>query len=81
MASAKKSVVTALMSVCVSASLLLLSMASFAATPVAVWDRDFTTMTQGAYTLSENGNTNGGDYLQISGNNATISSSVIPFSS
>ena len=39
----------------------------FAATPVAVWDGDFTTMTKGVYTLSENGNTKMDSYLQISG--------------
>ena len=37
-----------------------------AADPVAVWDGDFTTMTQGTYTLSENGNTKTDTYLQIS---------------
>ena len=39
----------------------------FAATPVAVWDGDFGTLTKGAYTLSENGNTRTDSYLQISG--------------
>lgn len=40
-----------------------------AATPVAVWDGDFTTLTKGTFTLSENGNTKTDSYLQISGDN------------
>ena len=40
-----------------------------AATPIAVWDGDFTTLTKGTFTLSENGNTKTDSYLQISGNN------------
>ena len=43
--------------------------AAFAATPVAVWDGDFTTLTKGTFTLSENGNTKTDSYLQISGDN------------
>ncbi len=53
-----------------AAAALLASMhAVFAATPVAVWDGDFTTLTKGTFTLSENGNTKTDSYLQISGNN------------
>ena len=45
------------------------ALTTFAATPVAVWDGDFTTLTKGTFTLSENGNTKTDSYLQISGNN------------
>lgn len=48
------------------------ALASYAADPVAVWDRDFTTLTQGTYTLSENGNTKNDSYLQISGDNGIL---------
>ena len=44
----------------------------FAVDPVAVWDGDFTTMTQGNYTLSENGNTKTDTNLQISGDNGIL---------
>lgn len=50
-------------------ALALMGAGAWAADPVAVWDRDFTTMTQGTYTLSENGNTKTESYLQISGDN------------
>ena len=43
-----------------------------AATPVAVWDGDFTTMTKGNYTLAENGNTKTDTYLQISGDQGIL---------
>lgn len=49
---------------------------AWAATPVAVWDGDFTTMTKGTYTLSENGNTKTDTYLQISGNNGVLVTST-----
>ena len=45
---------------------------AWAADPVAVWDRDFSTMTKGVYTLSENGNTKTDSYLQISGDNGVL---------
>ena len=47
-----------------------------AATPLAVWDRDFSTMTSGTFTLSENGNTKGNGYLQISGDNGILLTST-----
>ena len=50
--------------------------AAFAATPLAVWDGDFTTLTKGTFTLSENGNTKTSSYLQISGNNGILVSST-----
>ena len=53
----------------ISAIACSLSLAAMAATPVAVWDGDFTTLTKGTFTLSENGNTKTDSYLQISGNN------------
>lgn len=53
-----------------------LALASFAVTPVAVWDRDFTTLTQGTYTLSENGNTREDGYLQVSGDNGILFTST-----
>ena len=53
----------------VSAIVCSLSIAAMAATPVAVWDGDFTTLTKGTFTLSENGNTKTDSYLQISGDN------------
>ncbi len=46
-----------------------LPISASAATPLAVWDRDFTTLTKGTFTLSENGNTKTDSYLQISGDN------------
>ncbi len=49
---------------------------AWAATPVAVWDGDFSTMTKGTYTLSENGNTKTDSYLQISGNNGVLVTST-----
>ena len=49
---------------------------AWAATPVAVWDGDFSTMTKGTYTLSENGNTKTDSYLQISGNNGVLLTST-----
>jgi len=70
MASSKKSVVTAFVSALFSAAFFITS--AFAATPVAVWDGDFTTMTKGSYTLSENGNTKTDNYLQISGDNGIL---------
>ncbi len=48
----------------------------FAAEPVVVWDRDFTTRTKGVYTLSENENTWAEGYLQISGNNGILVTST-----
>lgn len=48
----------------------------FAATPAAVWDRDFTTMTKGTFTLSENGNTKENGYLQVSGANGILLTST-----
>ena len=53
----------------ISAIACSLSIAAMAATPVAVWDGDFTTLTKGTFTLSENGNTKTDSYLQISGDN------------
>ena len=53
----------------ISAIVCSLSIAAMAATPVAVWDGDFTTLTKGTFTLSENGNTKTDSYLQISGDN------------
>ena len=53
----------------ISAIVCSLSIAAMAATPVAVWDGDFTTLTKGTFTLSENGNTKADSYLQISGDN------------
>ena len=53
----------------ISAIACSLSLAAMAATPVAVWDGDFTTLTKGTFTLSENGNTKTDSYLQISGDN------------
>ena len=53
----------------ISAIVCSLSLAAMAATPVAVWDGDFTTLTKGTFTLSENGNTKTDSYLQISGDN------------
>ena len=48
----------------------------FAATPAAVWDGDFTTMTKGVYTLDENGNTKTDSYLQISGSTGILLTST-----
>ena len=59
--------------------LMLLSLGALSAkgaTPVAVWDGDFSEMTQGIYTLSENGNTKTDTYLQISGNNGILLTST-----
>ena len=53
----------------ISAFVCSLSLTAMAATPVAVWDGDFTTLTKGTFTLSENGNTKTDSYLQISGDN------------
>ena len=50
-----------------------------AATPLAVWDRDFSIMTKGTFTLSENGNTKENGYLQISGNNGILLTSTDAF--
>ena len=50
----------------ISAIFCSLSLAAMAATPVAVWDGDFTTLTKGTFTLSENGNAKTDSYLQIS---------------
>ena len=52
------------------------ALTSYAVDPVAIWDRDFTTLTQGTYTLSENGNTKTDSYLQISGNNGVLITST-----
>ena len=52
-----------------AAAVAALTLTTFAATPVAVWDGDFTTLTKGTFTLSENGNTKTDSYLQISGDN------------
>lgn len=49
---------------------------AFGATPLAVWDGDFTTLTKGTFTLSENGNTKTSSYLQISGNNGILVTST-----
>ncbi len=54
----------------------LFAATAHAVTPVAVWDGDFTTMTQGKYTLSENGNTKTDTYLQISGDNGILVTST-----
>ena len=58
--------------ICAFALCLAMPIVSLAARPVAVWDRDFTSMTQGTYTLNENGNTKTDTYLQISGDNGIL---------
>lgn len=48
----------------------------FAATPLAVWDRDFTISNKGSFALNENGNTKENGYLQVSGDNGILLTST-----